>query len=318
MQSACSRVAAVNPAAVCLQYWGFSGLGHHEYSFYSDPAFQQSWWVQQPGEKQPRLDITQQAERDLWTTYATSYACAVRGLFIDGLEDTPKQNGSPWAEAKIAMFAELRAKMSASCPGAIVIANGDPGNLVASGLAPYIDGIFLEPYDLYTSAAKTPDQNLAYLQSLGALAASGKVAILKAWPWPYSFLADGSNASPPAAPSPPWPSGVFTSWPYDEQLAWARQSSVDAFVLASYAMIEGPTTSLDFSWGYGADGGQYALEDATVDPSRWIVDLAWYPGLLEPLGIPLGPATWNGYVGTRIFSAGVVTVDLQAHAATLP
>ena len=55
----------------------------------------------------------------------------------------------------------------------------------------------IEWYDLAAfGKPRTPEQNLDYLQNAIALAKSGRLVWLKAWPYPHSFLDRAFNANP--------------------------------------------------------------------------------------------------------------------------
>ena len=299
-----ARLKAANPAIKVLIYWGFAGSGHMNYRAYDDPQFRaagETWYVTRPGQKHHHLDITNPAMRTWWAAAATKMVASGKldGLFIDGARNTPND---PWRAAKIELFKTLRADLDALNQGhKLVIINGNAMNLVGSGLAPYLDGVMIEWFDLvYNGTPRTPDQNLQYLQTANTLASVGKQVWLKAWPYPHNFI------------DAVWHKGTS----YEQKIADSRAPL--AWNVAAFLVAAVPGNSyLSYSWGYGLDSLE-VVKNHSSDPTTWVIDPTWYTELKNNYGQPLGPMKANGYVLIRPYPGGVVRIDLANHTCSLP
>jgi hypothetical protein len=299
-----AKLKAVNPSIKVLEYWGFAGAGHMNYRAYTDPRFTaagESWYATRSGEKHHRLDITNPVVRAWWAAAAAKMVGAGKldGLFIDGAMNKP---GDPWRDAKIELFKELRADLDALGQGhKYVVINGNAQNFVGSGLAPYVDGIMIEWFDLvYKGTPRPPERNLEYLQAAYAIANSGKQVWLKAWPYPHNFIDKQWNKG-----------STYEQKVHDmrEPLAWN---------VAAYLVSAGPNTSfLSYSWGYAVDSLE-VVKNHDADASTWNVDPAWYAELKNDYGRPLGPMQVDGMVVSRRYPGGIARVDLAKHTYALP
>jgi len=300
-----ARLKAANPGLKVLEYWGFGGHALMKMHAFSDPQYLaagDSWYTTLPGKKKRRLDITNPAVRVWWARQAAQLVARNKldGLFLDGAGDRPDD---PVRAAKIELFKTLRADLDALGTGhKLVIINGDAMNFFGSGLAPYVDGEFIEWFDLvyYDGTPRTPQQNLAYLQTAYAMASQGKQVWLKSWPYPHSFLTHD------------WVKGTS----YAQKVADMRAPL--AWNVAAYLVSAVPGHSfLQYSWGYAVDSLE-VVTNHDAAPQTWRPDPAWYPELKYDYGNPIGPMQVNGYVLTRRYPGGIARVDLANHTATLP
>jgi len=299
-----ARLKAANPALKVLEYWGFSGSGHMNYRAYTDPQFAaagERWYVTRSGEKHHRLDIANPEVRAWWAAAAAKMVGAGKldGLFIDGAMNKP---GDPWREAKIELFRLLRADLDGLGQGhKLVVINGNAMNFVGSGLAPYVDGVMIEWFDLvYKGTPRPPERNLEYLQAAYAIASQGKQVWLKAWPYPHDFI------------DKDWNKGRSYAQKVEDMrapLAWN---------VAAYLVSAAPGASfLSYSWGYAVDSLE-VVQNHDADAQTWSVDPAWYSELKNDYGRPLGPMQVDGFVLSRRYPGGTARVDLAKHTYTLP
>jgi hypothetical protein len=299
-----ARLKAANPAIKVLEYWGFSGSGHMNYRAYTDPRFVaagESWYVTREGQKHHRLDITNPVVRAWWAAAAAKMVAAGKldGLFIDGAMNVPND---PWHDAKIELFKTLRADLDALGQGhKLVVINGNAMNFFGSGLAPYVDGLMIEWFDLvYKGQQRTPERNLEYLRAAYDIASRGKQVWLKGWPYPHNFI------------DKDWNKGRTYAQKVEDMrapLAWN---------VASYLVSAAPGASyLSYSWGYAVDSLE-VVKNHDAPAQDWTVDPAWYAELKNDYGAPIGPMQVDGFVLTRRYPGGVARVDLAAHTCTLP
>ncbi len=298
-----AKLKAANPAIKVLEYWGFAGTGHKDLRAYTDPAFiaaGQSWFTTAQGEKKPRLDITNPVVRSWWAATATKMVNAGKldGLFIDGARNT---KNDPWHDAKIALFAELRADLDGLNQGhKLIIINGNADNFFGSGLAPYVDGVMIEWFDLvYKGTPRPPKMNLEYLRAAYEISSQGKQVWLKAWPYPHNFI------------DPEWKARS-----YEDKVADMRAPL--AWNVAAYLVSASPGSSfLSYSWGYAVDSLE-VVQNHDADARSWTVDPAWYAELKNDYGPPRGPVQVNGFVLSRPYPGGIARVDLKNHTYELP
>lgn len=310
--------AAASPAPKILEYWGFALDGHQGYCALKDPGLQQSWFTTLPGAKQARLDIRIPAAQDWWASQVALMVSNgnLDGIYIDGLENTPRQNGTDWAKAKVQLFAKARTALTAlGGQYRYIVANGDAANLVASGLNPYLDGIMTETYDLTTygsdlkgpSKPKTAYDNLNYLRAGNALAQSGKMWWLKAWPRD-NFLEYRFNQLPYA----PTPTAT------GETQVGDLQSGSDWAVNSFLAVNVPGNVYLAYSFGYDAPAWFYVQPDGTVDAS-YMPALAW-SSYTAPSGQVWPTACSTAAPGPAapscVISNAWATIDLGKHTSS--
>jgi hypothetical protein len=181
------------------------------------------------------------------------------------------------------------------------VINGNAMNFVGSGLAPYVDGVMIEWFDLvYKGTPRPPERNLEYLQAAYAIASQGKQVWLKAWPYPHDFI------------DKDWNKGRSYAQKVEDMrapLAWN---------VAAYLVSAAPGASfLSYSWGYAVDSLE-VVQNHDADAQTWTVDPAWYSELKNDYGRPQGPMQVDGFVLSRRYPGGIARVDLAKHTYTLP
>jgi hypothetical protein len=287
-------------------YLGFSLDNTTDYCFQQDPVYianKANWFITLPGDKKPRFNLEIPAAAQ-WLANAVATDISTDNLdfvIFDGAHNVPQENPpDPWGTAKAAFFEMVRAALPSNVD---ICINGDVSNLQGAGLAPSVNCVMTEFYGLTGYDAQgnphphSPDDNLAALQANYTAAAAGVKTWLKTWPGGYSFLAPGYND--------------ITAQQYMTNEAY------QTFAVASYLLAENPGNSyLFYSTGYNICG----IEECTGTDYPYGAIVNPYLVLNQTYGIPVGPMTCTGYVCTRQFTSGTVSVDLTngINTGTLP
>jgi hypothetical protein len=289
------------PAPVLLGYIGFEVTNHQKdyRAFQGVPA---NCSITLPGASKPRLDITQSACASWWVSAVSNMVAqtGLDGVFIDGVEDSIRQNGTQWGAAKATMFAMLRSAFDALPDYRSIFGNGEPGNMVASGLNPSFDGTMSEVVDLATCGTdlkqpptyKTPAENAAMLQAGYAYALSGKIWVAKTWPTPGSFICPLQPVNLQAGAAWAASLAMVANVPWHVMLAYSSGYDWPGWVSESNGVVAGPTFP--------------AAPGLPVGP------------MVVPSGIPSAyPSPSAPCVISRAYSSGSVSVDLCGRAPSI-
>ncbi|NME68722.1 putative glycoside hydrolase [Flammeovirga aprica] len=290
------QLKALDPDYKVIYYW--NGFVHYNVYQASEEFLSHPEWVldtRENGEgvEVVRYDISLPEVRDWWITSLknTLDETGADGVFIDALiQVTLESNINLWGQEKYDAIVEgldIMLKETREVIGGdkFIIINGyrseyNEGVIKGLHLAQYADALLVEHFAFLGSESK--ENILMDIQTMDNLGKMGKSVIMKGWPGWY------------------WRDIDFLNQYTNEELISISNDNID-FPLGCFLMGMHEYSYFIYAWGYASvDGG-----------------LGSYDKLFQNFGKPLGNFKKEGWVLSREFEHGKVTVDLESKSANI-
>ncbi|MBD0400253.1 putative glycoside hydrolase [Flammeovirga sp. EKP202] len=290
------QLKALDPNYKVIYYW--NGFVHYNVYQASEEFLSHPEWVldtRENGEgvEVVRYDISLPEVRNWWISSLknTLDETGADGVFIDALiQVTLESNINLWGQEKYDAIVEGLDIMLSDVRKVIgddkfIIINGyrseyDEGVIRGLHLAKYADALLVEHFAFLGSAEK--EDILIDIQTMDNLGKMGKSVIMKGWPGWY------------------WRDVDFINQYTNDELISIANDNID-FPLGCFLLGMHEYSYLIYAWGYASvDGG-----------------LGTYEKLFQNLGKPLGNFKREGWVLSREFEYGKVTVDLESKSSNI-
>ena len=323
---AAQQLKTINPEIKVLLYWNTNQDHLTCYAAAAQLLAEPSWWLRDDSgdvvyvsDGIPMMDTTVAAARDWWagTPLNGAWAGLMDGVLADGTGSRcPSKAMSAarcqaYVAGRSAMVAELQARLNGpGGGGGIVVGNGIDmclGPETDNGLCTLrdMDGIMLEHFAVFEqvlpSGRLDVDRVADALARVAQAAAAGKLVVMACWPGPYGGAFDAQG----------FPGWVGAQAPTTYAGWRAALLEYHGFALAGFLTVAAPSVWMQYqAWYNGFTQGAVPCDDS---PSSCAAPASgpWYPGLMRPLGAPLGPAVRAGNVWTRNFSHATSVLDLD-------